>query len=93
MHNKIKLITSVAFLLTVTTLTSGCASTPPQPPEVTRSISRDVTMSNMAKTALISEMLNSPDPHVRSRGAAVAETFLTPVKEQPKSLWPFVVSK
>ena len=80
----------MAFLLTtVVTLTSGCATISTTPPEVTRSISRDATMSDMAKTALISEMLNSPDPHVRSRGAAVAETFITPAKERPKSFWPF----
>lgn len=78
----------MALLLTVTTLTSGCTTISTTPPEVTRSISRDATMSDMAKTALISEMLNSPDPHVRSRGAAVAETFLTP-KERPRSIWPF----
>jgi hypothetical protein len=38
-------------------------------------------MDKMAKTALINEMLNSPDPHVRSKGAAIAEKFLTEPKK------------
>lgn len=57
----------------------GCAS------PNTESISRDRTMSDMAKTALINEMLNSPDPHVRARGADAATTFINP----KKSILPF----
>lgn len=58
---------------------SGCAIT--SNPEVDKSISRDQTMEKMAKTALINEMLNSPDPHVRAKGAAIAEKFLTEPKK------------
>ena len=63
---KIALIIAVALL-------TGCASINP---EVQKSVSRDQTMDRMAKTALINEMLNSPDPHGRSKGAAIAEKFL-----------------
>jgi hypothetical protein len=38
-------------------------------------------MDNMAKTALINEMLTSPDPHVRAKGASIAEKFLTEPKK------------
>jgi outer membrane murein-binding lipoprotein Lpp len=55
-----------------TLLLAGCATNP----DVEKSISRDQTMDRMAKTALINEMLNSPDPHVRSKGAAIAEKFV-----------------
>ena len=55
-------------------LLSGCAITNS---EVNKSLSRDQTMEKMAKTALINEMLNSPDPHVRAKGASIAEKFLT----------------
>ena len=51
---------------------AGCATNP----EVQKSISKDQTMDRMAKAALINEMLVSPDPHVRSKGAAIAEKFL-----------------
>jgi uncharacterized protein YcfL len=57
----------------------GCAS------PNTESISRDRTMTDMAKTALINEMINSPDPHVRARGAEAAATFINP----KKSILPF----
>ncbi len=57
----------------------GCAS------PNTESISRDRTMTDMAKTALINEMINSPDPHVRARGAEAASTFINP----KKSILPF----
>ena len=60
-------------------LLTGCASNP----EVQKSVSRDQTMDKMAKTALINEMLNSPDPHVRSKGASIAEQFLV----EPKKNW------
>lgn len=55
----------------------GCATNP----EVQKSISKDQTMDRMAKTALINEMLVSPDPHVRFRGAAIAEKFLIEPKK------------
>lgn len=60
---------------------AGCATNP----DVAKSISRDQTMSHMAKTALINEMLNSPDPHVRARGAEAAAAFINP----KKSILPF----
>jgi PBP1b-binding outer membrane lipoprotein LpoB len=61
----------VALLLT------GCATNP----EVQKSLSKDQTMEKMAKTALINEMLTSPDPHVRAKGAAIAEKFLIEPKK------------
>jgi hypothetical protein len=67
-----------AIIISVLLLT-GCASNP----EVQKSVSRDQTMDKMAKTALINEMLNSPDPHVRSKGASIAEQFLV----EPKKNW------
>jgi uncharacterized protein YcfL len=67
-----------AIIISVLLLT-GCASNP----EVQKSVSRDKTMDKMAKTALINEMLNSPDPHVRSKGASIAEQFLV----EPKKNW------
>jgi hypothetical protein len=44
-------------------------------------MSRDRTMDRMAKTALINEMLSSPDPHVRAKGAAIAEKFVIEPKK------------
>jgi hypothetical protein len=64
-------------ILILTVLLAGCASINP---EVQKSISKDQTMDRMAKAALINEMLVSPDPHVRSKGAAIAEKFLTEPK-------------
>ena len=58
-------------------LLAGCATNP----EVQKSISRDQTMDRMAKTALINEMLNSPDAHVRAKGAGIAEQFLIEPKK------------
>jgi hypothetical protein len=55
-------------------------------PEVEKSLSRDKTMEQMAKAALINDMLNSPDAHVRAKGAAIAEKFLT---EPKKNLFGF----
>jgi len=55
---------------------AGCATNP----EVQKSISKDQTMDKMAKAALINEMLTSPDAHVRAKGAAIAEKFLTEPK-------------
>lgn len=67
----------IALIIT-TILLTGCASVNP---EVQKSVSRDQTMDKMAKTALINEMLNSPDPHVRSKGAAIAEQFVIEPKK------------
>ena len=66
------------ILIIAAVLLSGCAATNP---ELQKSLSRDQTMDKMAKTALINEMLNSPDPHVRAKGAAIAEKFLTEPKK------------
>ena len=58
---------------------SGCATM--SDPDVEKSVSRDKTMEQMAKAALINDMLNSPDPHIRAKGATIAEKFLTePIK-------------
>jgi len=65
-------------------LLSGCAAM--SNPDVEKSISRDKTMEQMAKAALINDMLNSPDPHIRAKGAAIAEKFLT---EQKKNMFGF----
>jgi uncharacterized protein YcfL len=54
----------------------GCATNP----DVEKSMSRDKTMNDMAKTALINEMLNSPDPAVRLEGARAAKEFINPKK-------------
>ena len=64
-------------LIIVSMALAGCATNP----EVQKSISKDQTMDKMAKAALINEMLVSPDPHVRSKGAAIAEKFLTEPKK------------
>jgi hypothetical protein len=63
----------------VVILLSGCAVM--SNPEVEKSLSRDKTMEQMARAALINDMLNSPDAHVRAKGAAIAEKFLTEPKK------------
>ena len=68
----------------LTVLLSGCAVM--SNPDVEKSVSRDKTMEQMAKAALINDMLNSPDAHVRAKGAAIAEKFLV---EPKKSLFGF----
>jgi PBP1b-binding outer membrane lipoprotein LpoB len=60
-------------------LLSGCAVM--SNPDVEKSVSRDKTMEQMAKAALINDMLNSPDAHVRAKGAAIAEKFLVEPKK------------
>lgn len=60
-------------------LLSGCAAI--SNPDVEKSVSRDKTMEQMAKAALINDMLNSPDPHIRAKGASIAEKFLTEPKK------------
>lgn len=71
----------IALIIAAMVLT-GCATNP----EVQKSISKDQTMDRLAKTALINEMLTSPDPHVRAKGAAIAEKFLI---EPKKNLFGF----
>ena len=63
----------------IAVLLSGCAAL--SSPDVEKSISRDKTMEQMAKAALINDMLNSPDPHIRAKGAAIAEKFLVEPKK------------
>ncbi len=66
------------FLIIVALFLSGCAITNP---DVQKSVSKDQTMEKMAKAALINDMLNSPDPHIRAKGAAIAEKFLVEPKK------------
>jgi hypothetical protein len=68
----------IAVIITALLL-SGCAVM--SNPDVERSVSRDKTMEHMAKAALINDMLNSPDPHIRAKGATIAEKFLTEPKK------------
>ena len=68
-----------SLIVLVLVLLSGCASL--SNPEVEKSVSRDKTMEQMAKAALINDMLHSPDPHIRAKGAAIAEKFLTEPKK------------
>ena len=63
----------------VIVLLSGCATTSSS--DVEKSVSRDKTMEQMAKAALINDMLNSPDPHIRAKGANIAEKFLIEPKK------------
>jgi starvation-inducible outer membrane lipoprotein len=62
-------------LLIITLLLTGCASINP---DLEKSVSRDRTMSDMARTALINEMLKSPDSAVRLEGARIAKEFVVP---------------
>jgi uncharacterized protein YcfL len=64
------------FAIILVLMLVGCASSP----EIEKSISRDRTMTDMAKTALINEMLNSPDPAVRLEGSRIAKEFIVPKK-------------
>lgn len=64
------------LLLLAVVFLAGCASSP----DVEKSMSRDKTMSNMAKMALIKEMLESPDPAVRLEGSRIAKEFVNPKK-------------
>jgi len=72
--SKMKIISVAVLSLTLV----GCTTLTP---DVEKSLSRDKTMEQMAKTALINEMLASPDPHVRSKGAAIAEKFIIEPKK------------
>jgi PBP1b-binding outer membrane lipoprotein LpoB len=66
----------IALIISAVLLT-GCATNP----EVQKSLSRDKTMEQMAKAALINDMLHSPDPHIRAKGSAIAEQFLIEPKK------------
>jgi PBP1b-binding outer membrane lipoprotein LpoB len=59
-------------------LLTGCATFDP---DAEKSISRDKTMEKIAKTALLTEMLNSPDPIVRAKAAEIADKFLVEPKK------------
>jgi PBP1b-binding outer membrane lipoprotein LpoB len=72
------------FIVIIAVMLSGCAVM--SNPEVEKSMSRDKTMEHMAKAALINDMLHSPDAHVRAKGAAIAENFLT---EHKRNLFGF----
>lgn len=68
----------IAVVITAIML-SGCAVM--SNPNVEKSVSRDKTMEHMAKAALINDMLNSPDAHIRAKGASIAEKFLIEPKK------------
>ncbi len=70
-------------ILILTIFLAGCATTDP---DVAKSASRDRTMGDMTKIALINEMLNSPDPAVRLEGARAASEF---VKKEKRSIFNF----
>ena len=63
------------FVIILALFLSGCSTFSS---DVEKSVSRDRTMSDMAKTALINEMLNSPDPAVRLEGSRIAKEFVVP---------------
>jgi PBP1b-binding outer membrane lipoprotein LpoB len=71
------------ILITAVILLTGCATFSP---DTEKSLSRDKTMEKLAKTALITEMLNSPDPIVRAKAADIADKFLV---EPRKNLFGF----
>ena len=64
-------------IIVISLLLTGCATFNP---DTEKSISRDKTMDSMAKTALINEMLNSPDPAVRLEASRIAKEFIVPKK-------------
>jgi PBP1b-binding outer membrane lipoprotein LpoB len=66
-------------IILVALLITGCATF--VDPDVEKSLSRDKTMEKIAKTALITEMLNSPDPVIRAKAADIADKFLTEPKK------------
>ena len=71
-------------VVAIAVLLSGCAST--VDPTVEKSLSRDKTMERMARAALINDMINSPDPAIRYKGAEIAGKFLI---EPKKNLFGF----
>ena len=64
-------------IIIISLILTGCATFSP---DAEKSISRDKTMEKLAKTAIITEMLNSPDPIVRAKGAEIADKFLVEKK-------------
>lgn len=64
-------------IIVISLLLAGCSTFNP---DTEKSVSRDKTMDSMAKTALINEMLLSPDPAVRLEGARIAKEFIVPKK-------------
>jgi hypothetical protein len=78
-----KTLNSIRTAFAVSLLLTGCATSP----DLDKSVSRDKTMSRMAETALIAEMLKSPDPVVRAKGAEIADKFLN--KREKKSIFDF----
>ena len=64
-------------IIIISLLVTGCATFSP---DAEKSISGDKTMEKLAKTAIITEMLNSPDPIVRAKGAEIADKFLVEKK-------------
>lgn len=70
-------------IILLAVLLTGCATFDA---DAEKSISRDRTMEKLAKTALITEMLNSADPIVRAKAADIADKFLV---EPKKNLFGF----
>jgi PBP1b-binding outer membrane lipoprotein LpoB len=70
-------------IILLAVLLTGCATLDS---DAEKSISRDKTMEKLAKTALITEMLNSKDPIVRAKAAEIADKFLV---EPKKNLFGF----
>lgn len=64
--------------LVLSLMLSGCATFSS---DTEKSLSRDKTMEKLAKTALLTEMLNSPDPVVRAKAAEIADKFLIEPKK------------
>lgn len=57
-------------ILIISLFLVGCATDP--------SVSRDRTAEQMARAAIIGEMLKSQDPVVRNKGADAADKFVNP---------------
>ncbi len=68
-------------ILFVLLFLTGCATTDNE------SISRDRTTEQLAKAALIGEMLKSQDPVVRSKGAEAATEFVKPKEKSFTFRW------
>jgi PBP1b-binding outer membrane lipoprotein LpoB len=65
-------------IILLTVLLTGCATFDV---DAEKSISRDKTMEKLAKTAVLTEMLNSPDPIIRAKAAEIADKFLVEPKK------------
>lgn len=81
-RKSMKALNKLGLVIVAVTL-AGCASSP----DTEKSVSRDATMTRMAETALIAEMLNSPDPVVRAKGAEIADKFIN--RKEKKSIFNF----